>query len=57
LIGRNVSKRTFYIDRNEASAIIRAGLESTDVSQQNTARKIQDDLLRAGHLEYLSLSD
>ncbi len=57
LISRNVTKRTFYIDRTEASVILRAGLESTNLSDQNIARKIQDDLLKAGHLEYLSLSE
>jgi hypothetical protein len=54
-VNRNVSKPTFYIDREDATAIIQAGLNSSEIAVQKAARKVQDDLLRAGHLEYLSL--
>ena len=55
LVSRNASKPTFYIDRDDATAIIQAGLSSSETAVQKAARKVQDDLLRAGHLEYLSL--
>ncbi len=56
LIAKSKGKDSFYISKEEAVPILKAGLASKDESVRSNALKAQDDLLRTGRFEFLGLT-
>jgi hypothetical protein len=56
LISNSKGKDSFYVSKEEALPILKAGLASSDETVRANALKAQDDLLRAGRFEFLDIT-
>jgi len=52
-----LSEEYFYVQLDEAMPILQAGLRSEDGATRDAAMTAQDNLLRAGHSEFLSVAE
>jgi hypothetical protein len=54
---RALTENYFYLQSEKAKPILRTGLASNNLKTVEAAKKAQENLLRAGHSEYLHLDD
>jgi hypothetical protein len=52
-----LSEEYFYVQSDEATPILQAGLRSEDSATRDAAMTAQDNLLRAGHSEFLRVAE
>ncbi len=57
LSARALGENYFYLQPEKAKPILRVGLASKNPKTVEAAKKAQENLLRAGHSEYLNLDD
>jgi hypothetical protein len=55
LVAKSITKSSFYVSKEEATAILQAGFASGDERIKLFARQAQDNLLRIGRFEFMGL--